>query len=285
MLFDRLRESKYAQSDDLINPLTLVKIGGADYKPSPADLDAWRQVFEEASYDKNFKIFTHDALTVERVGANSGIIDISGDVTQCIKEIYTGLMVPQVLMDGGSDTTYANGTVALDVLRQRYMQFRNMLASWLKRKIFAPISKVNEFYDYVDKEKVLIVPEIDFNHMSLFDVDSYITQLTNLAAPQSSDTKPKISLHTLYRSLGLEWEDEQRKMKMEAIDAAILAKEEEALAKMPLNELRALDESSEIKEQEDSAVPGEEVEKLPGEDNETLPGAPSSPSPLAPPKK
>src|SRR5574343_229903 len=122
---------KFAQAANMINPLTLVKIGGEDFKPNAVDLDAWRQVFEEAQNDKDFKIFTHDKVTVERVGYNQGILDISPDITQLLKEIYSGLMVPSVLMDGGSDTSYANGSVALDVLRQRYLQFRNMLTIWL----------------------------------------------------------------------------------------------------------------------------------------------------------
>lgn len=252
MLFDKLRESKFAQADNMINPLTLVKIGGADYKPSPVDLEAWRTVFEEAQYDKDFKIFTHEAVTVERVGYNSGIIDISGDITQLIKEIYIGLMVPQVLMDGGADVTYANGGVSLDVLRQRYMQFRNMLTAWLRRKIFAPISKINDFYEYIEGEKVLIVPDIDWNHMSLFDAGDYIQNLSTLTA------EPKrVSVQTLYRSLGLDYEDEQRKMRTEAINDAIMMKEKETLGRMPLNDLRALGPDDEIQEIIESPVPGE----------------------------
>ena len=157
MLFDKLRESKYAQADNMINPLTLVKIGSADFKPTFADIEAFRNVFEDAQYDKDFKIFTHDGVAVERVGYGAGIYDISGDITQIIKEIYVGLQVPPVLMDGGADTTYANGGVALDVLRQRYMQFRNMLSAWLKRKIFAPISKIQGFYELNGGKKELII--------------------------------------------------------------------------------------------------------------------------------
>lgn len=253
MLFDKLRESKFAQADGMINPLTLVKVGSADYKPQPADLEGWREIFEQAQYDKDFKIFTHEAVTVEKIGSGSGIYDISGDITQLIKEIYIGLMVPQVLMDGGSDTTYANGGVALDVLRQRYMQFRNMLSAWLKRKIFAPISKINEFYRYHENEKELIIPEIDWNHMSLFDAGDYITNLINM----TSDAKTKrASVQTLYRSLGLEYEEEVRKIRKEDIQDAIRLKEQAALAKMPLNALRTIGDE-EIPEMSDILVPGE----------------------------
>lgn len=290
MLFDKLRESKFAQADNMINPLTLVKIGGEDYKPSPIDLEGWRQVFEEAQNDKDFKIFTHDKVVVEKVGSQGGIIDISPDITQLIKEIYTGLLVPSVLMDGGSDTTYANGGVALDVLRQRYMQFRNMMTIWLRRKIFAPISKINDFYDYVQDgnktKKVLIVPDVEWNHMSLFDAGDYINTLMQLA----TEDQKRASYQTLYRSLGLVWEDEVQKIRMEDIQEAIRKKEKLSLDEMSLNELRALGPSDEIQEVVQSPLPGEQNKPQAGgeEEDMELPGMPSgggggSPPPPPPP--
>jgi hypothetical protein len=271
MLFDKLRESKYAQADNMINPLTIVKIGSADYKPTFADIEAWRSVFEEAQYDKDFKIFTHEGVDVVRVGYGQGIYDISGDITQIIKEIYVGLQVPPVLMDGDADTTYANGGVALDVLRQRYRQFRNMMGQWLKRKIFAPISKLQGFYDYSGGEKQLIVPEIDWNHMSLFDAGDYIQGLVTLT--QGDGAAKRASLHTLYRSMGLEYEDEQRKIRREAIQDAINEKEKAALKSMDLNALRALDDEDEITEVEGSNAQQSADAPLPGE----VPGGPPPP--------
>jgi len=269
MLFDKLRESKYAQADNMINPLTLVKIGSADYKPTFADLEAWRSVFEEAQYDKDFKIFTHEGVAVERVGYGQGIYDISGDITQLIKEIFIGLFVPPVMMDGGSDTTYANGGVALDVLRQRYMQFRNMMSTWLKTKIFAPISKIQGFYDYSGGEKQLIVPEIDWNHMSLFDAGDYINTLVTLSQGQAD--QKRVSVNTLYRSLGLEYEDEVRKMRKENIQNAIQKKEMAALESMDLNALRALDDEDEIPEPKAAGAAGQEA-PVPGEAPGGAPG-------------
>ena len=287
MLFDKLRESKFAQADNMINPLTLVKIGSADFKPTFADLEAWRNIFEEAQYDKDFKVFTHEGVAVERVGYNSGLVDISNDITQLIKEIYVGLQVPSVLMDGGADTTYANGGVALDVLRQRYMQFRNMMSTWLKRKIFAPISHVQGFYDYSHGEKQLIVPDIDWNHMSLFDAGDYIN--TMLTLTQGEGDQKRASLHSLYRSLGLEFEDEIRKLRKEAIQSEISKKEKAALTAMDLNTLRTLDEEDEITEPAQAAdsagapgagAPGESP--LPGEMPPDLGGAPPPPPPPPP---
>lgn len=287
MLFDQMRESKYAQAENMINPLTLVKIGTDGVEglhPTAADIEAWRDVFTAAQSDKDFKIFTHPGVSVERVGYGQGIYDISGDITQLIKEIYVGLQVPQVLMDGGADTTYANGGVALDVLRQRYMQFRNMLSAWLKRKIFAPISKIQGFYDMKDGQKHLIIPDIDWNHMSLFDAGDYIANMVTLTTGEG--TQKRASLHTLYRSMGLEYEDEMRKMRQENIQSAIFKKEQAALEAMPLNELRSLDDDSEISMPvgQDVPVPGEAPPGgLPGLDMSAPPGGGMPPSPAIPP--
>jgi hypothetical protein len=250
MLFDMLRENKFVQASELINPLTLVKIGSADYKPTPEDLEIWRHTFEAASADKNFKIFTHEGVTVERIGANSGILDINPDVQQLLKEIFMGLMVPEVIMTGGGDITYNNGGVSLDVLKQRYNQFRNMMAAFLKKKIFAPISKLNDFYEYENGEKKLIIPEVDWNQMSLFDTADYINMLMTLSGEQDR----RISKNTLYRSLGLEWEEEQRKIKKEDIREAIRKKELMSLDRMQMNDLRALGEDDDIPEITEAAL-------------------------------
>lgn len=49
------------------NALTLVKVGGNGYSPTPKDLEHWRDIFEEAQHDKDFKIFTHDAINVTQL--------------------------------------------------------------------------------------------------------------------------------------------------------------------------------------------------------------------------
>jgi len=280
MLWDKLRESKYAQADNMVNPLTVVKIGDADFKPTATDLEHWRNVFEEAQYDKDFKIFTHNALNIERVGHGSGIFDTSADVTQLIKEIYIGLMVPSVIMDG-SDTTYATGSVALDVLRQRYMQFRQYMTNWLKNRIFAPISQINDFYEYIDGEKTLIVPEVDWNHMSLFDMDSYINNLVNLS--QGEGAQKRVSIQTLYRSLGLEYEEEQRKIKFEDVQDAIRVREQAAMQRYSIHELKSLGPGDEIEEVADEPVPGESPYEPAGGGAPGVPGAPGAPPGAGPP--
>jgi hypothetical protein len=242
MLYDKLRESKFAQADGMVNPLTLVKLGGSDgYRPTQSDIDAYRMILEEAQYDKDYKLVTHDGVTIERVGFSGSTLDIAGDIELINNNIYTGLMVPKALMDQES-ATYASSSVGLEVLRQRYDIFRNMIKKWLEQKVFAPICEIQDFFEYIDGEKRLLVPQVDFNHMNLYDVMDYVQNLSNYVANK------QVSKHTLYRSLGISYEEEQGRLRKELIDEAIMQKEQEAMMGMRLSELRNLDPEKAIPE-------------------------------------
>jgi len=252
MWLDKIMESKLAQADGMINPITLIKIGapGSEgHYPRQDELEAWRQVFEHAQFDKDFKIVTHDAVNVEQKGYNGAIIDTSSDITFIIDSILTGLMVPKSIMtqEGAS---YASASVALDVMRQRYNSFRTMMANWLEKKIFAPISEIQQFYKLDGGKKKLIVPTIEWNQMTLFDLDTYIGHITTGVQANS------ISQRTLDLSLGLNRKNEETYIREEAISKAIMKKEVEALGQMTLAELRALDPEEPIVVQEQAPLPG-----------------------------
>jgi hypothetical protein len=242
MLYDKLRESKFAQADGMINPLTLVTLGGdGDYRATQSDIEAFKQVLEEAQYDKDFKIVTHAGVKIERSGYSGATMDIAADITHIVENIYAGLMTPKALMDQES-ASYASSSVGLDVLRQRYDVFRNMIKKWLERKIFAPICELQDFFEYKDGEKRLLVPTIDWNHMNLYDMNDYVQQISTFVGNK------QVSLQTLHRSLGLSYEEERRRIREEMIDDQIFAKEQQILGNMRLSEIQGLDPTRGIPE-------------------------------------
>ncbi len=242
MLYDKLRESKFAQADGMINPMTLVTLGGeGDYKPTQADIEAFKNVLEEAQYDKDFKIVSHAGVKIERVGFSGATLDVGSDIEHIVTNLYTGLMTPKALMDQEA-ATYASSSVGLDVLRQRYDVFRNMIKKWLERKVFAPLCELQDFFEYKDGEKRLIVPSIDFNHMNLYDMSDYIQSISNFVGNK------QVSLQTLHRSLGLSYEEERRRLREELIEEQIFAKETQVLGGMRLSDLLSLDPEKAIPE-------------------------------------
>jgi len=271
MLYDKLRESKFAQADGMVNPMTLVKLGGeGEYRPTQEDIEAFKNILEEAQYDKDFKLVTHGGVTIERVGYNGGVMDISSDLDLIMGNLYTGLMTPKALMDQES-VTYASSSVGLEVLRQRYDIFRNMMKKWLEQKIFAPICEIQDFFEYSDGEKVLQVPNIDFNHMNLYDMGDYTSNIGQFVSNK------QVSIQTLYRALGLSYEEEVSRLKEEAVNDAIFQKELAALQTMRLSELRSLEPGKEIPE------PPPEAADMGGGPAAGLPGVPPPPGMDAPP--
>jgi len=250
MLLDKIREAKFAQADGMINPLTLVKLGGEDYKPTQADLEAFRQVLEEAQYDKDFKIVTHNGVDITRVGFSGSTLEVQSDLEFIMNNLYNGLMAPKALFDS-EGASYASSSVGLEVLRQRYDIFRNMLKKWLERKIFAPICELQDFFEYVDGEKRLQVPTIDFNHMNLYDLSDYINAINTYVGNK------QISIQTLCRSLGLSYEEEQKRLREESINEAIINKEKAILSGMRLSELLSLDPDKAIPEPPEEVAPAE----------------------------
>lgn len=270
MLYDKLRESQFAVADNLVNPITLVKVGGAEesgYHPTGDDLEKWRQTFEAAQYDKDFKIITHGGVTVERVGAAGQIKDISPEMAFIVDNIFYGLLVPKAIVtqDGAA---FNSASIGLEVLKQRYEQFRDMMSQWLIKKIFAPISEIQEFYSYKDGVKKLIVPEIEWNKMVLFDMDNYIQILNGLCAGGSGP----VSQTTLFKSLGLSVQEERRNKKEEIIYQAILSKETDIINSMSLGALRSLKPDEDIIEITDQPLPGTPGSMPTAEDAGGLPG-------------
>ena len=91
VLWDLFRENKFIQADAMVNPLTLIKVGasGPDgHYPRQEELQSYREIFEQAQYDKDFKVFTHPDVAVERVGFNSAVMDISSDMNFILDNIF-----------------------------------------------------------------------------------------------------------------------------------------------------------------------------------------------------
>jgi hypothetical protein len=252
MLYDKIRESKIAQADGMINPMTHVKVGsGEAYRATQDDIESVRMALEEAQYDKDYKLVTHDGISIERIGYSGATMEVGTDIDHIVKNIHTGLMVPESLINQ-EGATYASSSVGLEVLRQRYDIFRNMIKKWLERKIFAPICEKQDFFEYIDGEKRLVVPVVDFNHMNLYDVDSYISSLSAYV------TNKQVSMQTLYRSLNLSYEEERKRLKEEAIHTAIFEKERAIMSGMRMSDLLSLDPEKPIPE------PAQTIQAQPG---------------------
>jgi hypothetical protein len=283
MLYDKIREMQYAQADGMINPLTLVKLGDPNgtWKPNDEDIRAFQSIIEESQYDPDFKIITHGAVQIERIGYSGSTLDISAMWEALNKNIYTGLFAPEAILNG-EGPNYATASIGLEVLRTRYERFREQLKEWIEKKVFEPICKLQDFYGRKGGERKLIVPKVVWNKLNLRDTDTYLTTLIGLlAAPgEGGSTQPgKVSDHLLLEVLDVDYNEEIKRRRQESIQRAIEAQEMSALSKMQLEELRTLDPDKPIVDThkgEEAPVSSEMEEGKGGSLDLDLGGPPSS---------
>ena len=258
--------------NNLINPITLVKLGdpNGQWRPTDNDLKEFQSIMEQAQYDLDFKIITHGAVNIERIGANAAIIDIAGDMQQIERNLLTGLLIPEVVAHG-EGPNYATATVALEILHGRYARFRNIIERWIKKKVMEPICKIQRFYSTGKGKKRLIVPDIIWDKRDIRVTQDYLQLLQGLLEGD------RISEHAIFKPLDLNWEEEQVIKRKELIQKAMFAREVEALSVMTTEEMAALDPKSPIKPK--TPIPAPTAPTIPEEGGEGLLGLPGLPTP------
>jgi hypothetical protein len=243
----------------------MIAVQGNSWKPDDTDISDMRQAFEEAMYDLDFKLVTHGAVSIEKIGNGGAVLDTSRMWDQINKNILIGLMAPEEVINGNG-ASYASATVGLEVLRSRYERFRNTIDAWTRRKIMEPIAKIQDFYKWEHGRRRLIVPKIVWNKMNLRDVESYLQNLTGLVG--DTPGTGRISARTLFNILDIDPDSQITETRRELIEAAVRAKEQVALAKMSVEELLTLDHNKPITDKHPTASPSSD-QSIPGETDES----------------
>ena len=200
MLYDKLREMQFAQADGMINPITLVKLGdpNGQWRPNDEDIRSFQQIMEESQYDPDFKIVTHGAVSIERIGYSGATLEVSQMWDAINKNLYTGLLAPEAILNG-EGPNYSTASIGLEVLRTRYDRFREQLSDWIEKKVMEPICKLQDFYTTKGGARKLVVPKVQWNRLNLRDTDSYITAITGLLATSEAPGKACRRCEILHR--------------------------------------------------------------------------------------
>lgn len=261
-----------SQADNMINPLTLVKLGDpqGQWRPSDEDVRAFQQIMEEGQYDPDFKIITHGAVSVERIGYSGTVLDVAGMWEAINSNLYTGLLAPEAILNG-EGPNYSTASIGLEVLRTRYERFRHQLSTWIEKKVMEPICKLQDFYKRDGGERKLIVPEVIWNKLNLRDMESYVSNLVGLLA--TPEAPGKIADESLFKILDIDQNENEKQLRKEMVQRAIKAKEQEALGKMTLEELRTINPEKPIPD----LHKGEELPMSPEQEMPGIPGMPGGP--------
>lgn len=232
MLRDKLREAQFAIADNHVTPIKVFKIGSvaAQYIPDTTDLDKWRNLLEEATYDQNFSIVAHDAFDVQYIGSTGAVLNIQPDMDMIENNVLTGLFLSKAFTHS-EGPTYSNAVVAYDILQKRYISFRNVIEKWLRLKVFKPVSEAQGFYEHVKGEKKLVIPEIQWDRLNLQQDREYQRLLMELnkGDPKTGEGQ-KVSDATLLNAMQLDI-GEERKLIQEEKEEQVEVPQPEGAAK------------------------------------------------------
>lgn len=145
---NKLTEAQTAIAYRHIVPITLVKVGheGSGWLPDPAELDDVEEILAARELDPNMSIIYHYGLNIEYVGASGAVLPVQQDLTRIDELKMMGLGISKAFLGGEGGPTYSNASVALAVLKQRYLHMTSKFTRFLEQGIFQPVAEACGFY-------------------------------------------------------------------------------------------------------------------------------------------
>lgn len=225
---DKLRQAQDAIANRHIMPLRVAKIGTpGEPMPSQDDIDAFRDILAEGEDDPNFFLVYHYGLSFDYVGSTGKILPLNTEFDFIQNELMTGLGITQAMLNGDG-STYSTAQVGAEALARRYASYRLRLESWIRKKVYRPISEVQGFYKpkngtiaiknmspreirraVSNKEMELIVPKL------LWQQQDLTSNQTAMNFIQSLRDKGLVSMTTVLPLLSLDPETEKRNLENE----------------------------------------------------------------------
>lgn len=225
---DKLRQAQDAIANRHIMPLRVAKIGTpGEPMPTQDDIDTFRDILAVGEDDPNFFLVYHYGLSFDYVGSTGKILPLNTEFDFIQNELMTGLGITQAMLNGDG-STYSTAQVGAEALARRYASYRLRLESWIRKKVYRPISEVQGFYKpkngtiaiknmspreirraVSNKEMELIVPKL------LWQQQDLTSNQTAMNFIQSLRDKGLVSMTTVLPLLSLDPETEKRNLENE----------------------------------------------------------------------
>ena len=175
LLKDKLRQ---AQTSIASRHMTPIRIVWAD-EQSDTDIDNLRAQVDLAMMDPDFSIISNYEIHWEEMGSQGRLLDLSNEYDHQDNDLYAGLGVTKELLTG--EGMYSGAKISLEILNIQYMQFREMLQSWIEDNLFKPVARKKGFIE-VDKfgREHLLYPKVSFTRLSIRDAGESFDQVFQL---------------------------------------------------------------------------------------------------------
>lgn len=204
MYKDILRRAQFSIARRHWKPVKVVKVGDETHHASNDTLNNVREAIDAASQDPSSWFIWHNYISFDYAASAGHVMPLNAEYEWVNKELFAGLGINEAIMTGGG-VTFANASVALRILINKYKRFQKKLSNWIIEYVYKPVAKVQQFYK-IDKDtgkQELVYPQIEWEMMRLQDDAQQKTLY------QSLQKQGLISKKTFLTYLGLDYEKEK----------------------------------------------------------------------------
>jgi len=167
------------------------RIGSDTFPATDAQIEDLESAVKQAGQQPLFTLVTNHTVSLEYVTGAQSLGNIQGEFQWIENRVLTAMFINKALTHA-EGPTYANASVALRVLMERYMFVRSMLEKVFMERFFLPVAVVHEFYKITPaelshgirrpfSEREPILPEFDWRHkVNLLDTTTMISMVNQM---------------------------------------------------------------------------------------------------------
>lgn len=179
---DKLRQAQTSIASRHMTPIRLVYAEDMD----ATDVEALREQVDLALQDPDYSIIANFEVRWEEMGADSRLLELSGEYDITDRQMYAGLGVTESLLSG--ESSYSGDRINLEVINTRYMLMREVLQEMVEENMLKPMCKRMGFIEEdEDGDEIVVHPTLSFTRLGLRDNQDTFDALFNLYQKGSLD--------------------------------------------------------------------------------------------------
>jgi hypothetical protein len=178
---DKLRQAQTSIASRHMTPIRVVSAEDMDM----ADVEELRDQVDLALQDPDYSIIANFPIEWNEMGADSRLLDLSGEYDMTDRQLYAGLGVTESLLSG--ESSYSGDRINLEVINTRYMLLREILQDMIGEAVLKPMCARMGFVEQTDEGEQVIFPKLSFTRLSLRDNADTFDALFNLYQKGSLD--------------------------------------------------------------------------------------------------
>jgi len=179
---DKLRQAQTSIASRHMTPIRLVYAEDMD----ATDVEALREQVDLALQDPDYSIIANFEVRWEEMGADSRLLELSGEYDITDRQMYAGLGVTESLLSG--ESSYSGDRINLEVINTRYMLMREVLQEMVEENMLKPMCKRMGFIEEdEDGDEIVVHPTLSFTRLGLRDNNDTFDALFNLYQKGSLD--------------------------------------------------------------------------------------------------